>query len=91
VMHLVASGDMVENGQPVAELRDIWGRPIGDGVMRSEYDGFVIGRSHGILFYPGEPVLSMAVPLDGEMVVGRNYLSFHLLRSLNEATPNQLS
>jgi predicted deacylase len=68
VMHLVASGDMVENGQPVAELRDIWGRPIGDGVMRSEYDGFVIGRSHGILFYPGEPVLSMAVPLDGEMV-----------------------
>jgi predicted deacylase len=68
VMHLVQSGDMVEKGQPVALLRDIWGRPIGEGIIRSEYDGFVLGRSHGILFYPGEAVLTLAVPQDGDMV-----------------------
>ncbi|MGW8250427.1 MAG: succinylglutamate desuccinylase/aspartoacylase family protein [Anaerolineales bacterium] len=68
VMHLVQSGEMVEKGQPVAEVRDIWGRPIGDGVLHSEYDGFVLGRSHGIMFYPGQAVMTMAVPLDGDMV-----------------------
>lgn len=68
ILHLVQSGDLVEKGQPVAEVRDIWGRPIGDGLVRSEYDGFVLGRSHGIFFYPGEAVMHMAVPLDGELV-----------------------
>jgi len=68
VMHTVQSGDRVAKGQPVAEVRDIWGRPMGDGLIYSEYDGFVIGRSHGIFFYPGQAILATAVPLDGEMV-----------------------
>jgi predicted deacylase len=68
VLHLVQSGDIVAKGQPVAERRDIWGRPIGDGLIRSEYDGFILGRSHGIFFYPGQAILATAVPLDGEMV-----------------------
>lgn len=68
VTHLVQPGEMVEKGQTVAELHDIWGRPLGESVLHSEYDGFVIGRSHGIMFYPGQAVLSMAVPLDGDMV-----------------------
>lgn len=68
ILHLVQSGDRVEKGQAVTQVRDIWGRPIGDGLIRSEYDGFVLGHAHGIFFYPGEAVMHMAVPLEGEMV-----------------------
>jgi len=68
IMHMLQSGDQVVKGQPVAEIRDIWGRPVDDGFVYSEYDGFVLGRSHGIFYYPGEPVMSMAVPLEGDMV-----------------------
>jgi predicted deacylase len=60
-LHLVQSGDIIHAGDPVAELRDVWGRPLGDGLLRSEYDGFVMGRSHGIYFYPGDSVLCMAI------------------------------
>lgn len=68
VLHLVEPGDLVHEGDPVAELRDVWGRPVGDEVLRAEYDGFVIGRSHGIYYYPGDPVLGMAVRDDAPLV-----------------------
>ena len=61
VLHRVEAGDRVKVGDPVAEIRDIWGRPIGDGLLRSEHDGFVLGRSHGIYFYPGDAVLCTAI------------------------------
>ncbi len=67
-LHLVQPGDRVKAGDPVAELRDIWGRPLGAGLLRAEVDGFVIGRAHGITFYPGDPVLGMAIRDDGPMV-----------------------
>jgi uncharacterized protein len=60
-IHLAQPGDFVKPGDPVAEVRDIWGRPQGDGLLYSDYEGFVIGRSHGIFFYPGDPVYSLAV------------------------------
>lgn len=68
VLHLVAPGDLVSAGDPVAEVRDVWGRPLGDGLLRSEYDGFVMGRSHGIYFYPGDAVLVMAIRDDAPLV-----------------------
>jgi predicted deacylase len=61
VLHRVAAGDWVQAGDPVAEVRDAWGRPLGEGVIRTEYDGFVVGRSHGIYYYPGDPILVMAI------------------------------
>ena len=61
VMHLVEAGDLIKAGDPLAEVRDIWGRPIGDGLIRSEHDGFVIGRAHGIYYYPGDDVFGLAV------------------------------
>jgi predicted deacylase len=67
VQHLVEPGDLVGVGDPVAKIRDAWGRPLGDGVVRSEYEGFVMGRSHGIYFYPGEAILGMAVQDDSPM------------------------
>jgi predicted deacylase len=61
VLHLVEPGDVVRQGDAVAESRDVWGRPIGSGIIRSEFDGFVIGRSHGIYYYPGDPILGLAI------------------------------
>jgi predicted deacylase len=61
VLHLVKPGDLVQRGDAVAEIRDVWGRPLGEGVIRSAFDGFVIGRSHGIYYYPGDPILGMAI------------------------------
>lgn len=68
VLHLVEAGDLVKTGDPLAEVRDIWGRPLGDGPLRSEYDGFVIGRSHGIYFYPGDEALVLAIRDDAPIV-----------------------
>jgi len=61
VLHLVQPGDVLQAGDPVAEIRDVWGRPLGDGLLRAEKDGVVIGRSHGIYYYPGNEVLTMGV------------------------------
>jgi predicted deacylase len=68
VLHRVEAGDLVKIGDPIAEVRDIWGRPIGDGLLRSEYDGFIIGRSHGIYYYPGDEVFAMAIRDDAPIV-----------------------
>lgn len=61
VLHLCEAGDIVKVGDPVAEVRDVWGRPVGEGILRAEYDGFVIGRLHGIYYYPGMPIYAMAI------------------------------
>ncbi|MFC2023609.1 succinylglutamate desuccinylase/aspartoacylase family protein [Chloroflexota bacterium] len=69
VAHLVEPGDPLTVGQPVGETRDAWGRPVGEGVVRSEYDGFVLGRSHGAYYYPGDPVLFSAIRDTAPLVV----------------------
>jgi uncharacterized protein len=61
VRHLVEPGDIVKKGDPIAEVRDIWGRPIAEKILRSEHDGWIMGRSHGILRYPGTEVCGMGV------------------------------
>jgi predicted deacylase len=68
LLHLVQPGDTVQAGDPVAEVLDVWGRPLGDGLLRSEHDGFVTGRAHGIYFYPGDAVLGMAIRDDAPLV-----------------------
>ena len=60
--------DLVAKGDPVARLVDVWGRPVDDGLIRAEYEGFVIGRAHGIYFYPGDAVLYMAVRDEAALV-----------------------
>ncbi len=68
LLHLVEAGDLLQPGDAVAEVRDVWGRPLGDGVIQSEHEGFVIGREHGIYYYPGDPVLGMAIRDDAPVV-----------------------
>jgi uncharacterized protein len=61
VHHLRQPGDIVRQGDPLAEVRDIWGRPIAEKVLRSEYDGWVIARGTGIVYYPGTEVYGLAI------------------------------
>jgi len=65
--HLVEPGDLVKVGDPLVEMRDAWGRVL--GVLTSECEGFVISRPRGILFYPGESALLLAIR-DEEPLVG---------------------
>jgi predicted deacylase len=69
VVHLRQPGDYVKTGDVVAEIRDIWGRVRANGMIFSEYDGFIIGRAHGILYYPGDAIYSMAIKDDAPYVV----------------------
>ncbi|MBN1430257.1 MAG: succinylglutamate desuccinylase/aspartoacylase family protein [Anaerolineae bacterium] len=70
VHHLIRPGQMIEKGRPLVRMTDIFGRPVGkdDGLLRSEYQGFVIGWFHGVVRYQGEPILSLAIRDDGEMI-----------------------
>ena len=61
VRHHVDAGDIVKKGDPIAELRDIWGRPAGEKILRSEYDGWIMGRLHGIVHYADAEVCGMGV------------------------------
>jgi predicted deacylase len=68
VLHRVEAGEPIQAGDPIAEVRDVWGRPLGDGHLWAEHDGFVLGRAHGIYFYPGQMVLYTAIRDDAPLV-----------------------
>jgi predicted deacylase len=68
IRHLVQPGERVSVGDPVADVLDVWGRPLGEGVLHSEHDGFVLGRSRGVFHYPGDSVLYMAIRDDAPLV-----------------------
>lgn len=70
VVHkLVRPGDTVLAGDPVAELRDIWGRPLGEhGLLRTEHDGWVINLRAGVAAYPHRAVMDLAVRDDAPLV-----------------------
>lgn len=67
VHHLAEPGDLVKVGDPLVEMRDAWGRVL--GLLHSEYDGFVISCPPGILYYPGEATVLLAIR-DDEPLVG---------------------
>ena len=69
VHHLVQPGARVRRGEPVARAVDIFGRPLeGDGLLRTEFDGFVLGLYPNLAHYPNEAVMGLAVRDDGNLV-----------------------
>lgn len=75
VHHLVRPGTAVHAGDPVARLTDIFGQPVGDddGLIRSEYDGYVLAWQQGVVRYEGEAIMIMAIPDDSELVIPYPY------------------
>jgi len=71
VQFLVKSGDPVTAGDPVARLTDIYGRPIGphDGLVITEYDGYVLGLNVGAVCYQHDSLLSLLVRDEGDLVL----------------------
>ena len=71
IHQLVRPGELFKKGQPLAQIRDIFGRPIGedDGLIRSKAEGFVYAWMHGVVRYQGEELMSLAVRDDGNLVV----------------------
>ncbi len=71
VTHLVDAGDIIKKGDPVARLTDIHGRPLGpdDGLLRTEHDGYVVGRMQGTVYYENEPVLWLSVRDHSELLI----------------------
>lgn len=66
----VEPGAYVGAGDVLADLRDIWGRKIGDGAVRAVTEGWVLSLEDGIVTYPGTAIAHLAVP-DEEPLVGR--------------------
>jgi predicted deacylase len=60
---LVSPGETISEGQPLAQITDIFGNALGDhdGMLTSSYNGFVIGWPHGVVRYQGEPVMVLAI------------------------------
>jgi len=51
---VVRSGDVVPKGEPVAILRDVWGRR--KAVVRAEHDGWIVGTINDVRSYTNTPV-----------------------------------
>ena len=71
VQHLVRPGDVVQAGDPLVRMVDIYGQPVGpdDGLLRSAHDGFVIGLFPGIAFYPNDAVLGLAIRDTSDLII----------------------
>lgn len=68
--HEVTAGDAVEAGETVARVRTPAGEPV--ETVHSDHDGYVLGRRPGVAVYENDPVASMAVRDDGDLVVPRD-------------------
>jgi len=69
IRFLVEPGDHIMKGQPIARITDIFGRPLGDGYIRTEYDGYIIGLKTGMTVYPSESLAGMGIKDDAPVVV----------------------
>ncbi|MFX0125249.1 MAG: succinylglutamate desuccinylase/aspartoacylase family protein [Candidatus Hodarchaeota archaeon] len=69
IQFLVNPGDQVKKGQPVALITDILGRKLGDGYIRTEYDGYMIALRSEMTVYPNNPIAEMGIKDDVPLVV----------------------
>ncbi|MHA1638325.1 MAG: succinylglutamate desuccinylase/aspartoacylase family protein [Candidatus Thorarchaeota archaeon] len=61
IKFLVSPGEKVTKGQPIAKITDIFGRPLGDGYIRTEYDGYMIALYSMMAVYPHGAISEMGI------------------------------
>ncbi|MFB6254481.1 MAG: succinylglutamate desuccinylase/aspartoacylase family protein [Halobacteriaceae archaeon] len=69
VRYQVQAGETVESGDEVADIVTEHGRH--KSTITTDHDGYVLGRYQGIAKYENDPLLSMAVRDEGDLVVSR--------------------
>ncbi|RLM67257.1 succinylglutamate desuccinylase/aspartoacylase family protein [Halorubrum sp. Atlit-26R] len=70
VRHRVAAGDAFAEGDVLADVVDAAGAER--ATVRADSDGYVLGRCEGLAVYEGDPIGSLAVRDDGDLVVPRD-------------------
>jgi len=69
VRHRADAGDVVEEGAVVADVVTPQGERL--DTVETDHDGYLVARNEGLATYEGQPVASMAVRDDGDLVVPR--------------------
>ena len=70
VRHRVEAGDVIEEGDVVADIVTANGERV--DTVEADDDGYVIGRNEGLAVYEGDSVLRMAARDDGDLLAPRN-------------------
>jgi hypothetical protein len=68
--HTVTAGDVVAAGDTVARVLTAAGEER--ATVTTDHDGYVLGRRDGVAVYENDPVTSLAVRDDGDLVVPRD-------------------
>ena len=66
---LVDPGQFVEKGSQIAKFTDILGRPIGDGYIRTDYEGYMIALRSEMTVYKHTIVAEMGIKDVEDMLV----------------------
>ncbi|MCO8243345.1 MULTISPECIES: succinylglutamate desuccinylase/aspartoacylase family protein [unclassified Haladaptatus] len=70
VRHRVEPGDAFEESDVIADIVTPHGES--KATVKTDHDGYVVGRYHGVAAYENDPVTSLAVRDDGDLVVPRS-------------------
>jgi predicted deacylase len=70
VRHRVEAGEAFAEGDVLADVVDATGAET--ATVTAERDGYVLGRCEGLAVYEGDPIGSLAVRDDGDLVVPRD-------------------
>jgi predicted deacylase len=70
ITYRVNAGDVVREGDVIATLRDVYARPLAEGVVRTDKAGWVIGLCAGMAVYPNTYLAELAVR-DSEPLIAR--------------------
>lgn len=70
VRHRIEAGEAFAEGDVLADVVDAAGAER--GTVTADRDGYVLGRSEGVAAYEGDPIGSLAVRDDGDLVVPRD-------------------
>ena len=69
IRFLIQPGDYVVKGQPIARFTDILGRPLDDGFIRTDYDGYVLALQSQMTVHPNEAIAEMGIKDEYPLVV----------------------